>query len=141
MRVISLLLGNMQWKVLATTYFVVTLPTTTKIGHVTLSAIAINHMAAALVCFIVFCLGTNWVINRSKHNGAALDWMFATVVEDIQILDEQVNPKINPFNAQKLEAMKAWCRTNCLGSWRHTHYGYFVFKKKSDALAFKLAWV
>lgn len=141
MRVITMLTRRMKWNVLGVTYFVVTLPTTTKLGQVVMFALVMNHIVAILVCFVVFCLGTNWVINRSKHNGAALDWMLATVITDIQIPDKNANPKINPFDEQKLTLMKEWCDKNCTGQWRHCLYGYFIFKKKSDALAFKLAWV
>ncbi len=67
-----------------------------------------------------------------RREGLPLLWLFSTVVIDIQLFD---------IEDEKLTQIKDWCDENCDGKWKYCHHGYFVFRKKTDAMAFKLCWL
>ena len=40
---------------------------------------------------------------------------------------------------EKLELLKEWCSTNCIGEWQIVN-PFFNFEKCEDAILFKLTW-
>ena len=69
-----------------------------------------------------------------RNEGFPILWIFSTVVKDIQIFDK------DDVSGQLFQ-MKHWCDENCSGKWKYCKHGYFVFRKKTDAMGFKLTWL
>ncbi len=86
-----------------------------------------------MTTFAVMIIMSVWnnVITGHKE-GFPILWIFSTVVKDIRLPPKGHTPLLNQ--------MKHWCQENCEGKWCHCKHGYFVFRKKTDAMAFKLVW-
>lgn len=98
-------------------------------------AIAIMGQIGMTFIAITIILGVwNRVITGCSE-GFPIVWIFSTVVKDVRILPKEDEPQL-----KQLKKMKNWCQENCNGKWRHCEHGYFVFRKKTDAMAFKLVW-
>ncbi len=96
-------------------------------------AIAIlGQIAMTALAGITIIMVWSSVITGNKE-GLPILWIFSTVVKDIEIFDEE--------ESIQLLQMKYWCKENCNGKWQYCQHGYFVFRKKSDAMGFKLRWV
>ncbi len=65
--------------------------------------------------------------------GFPILWIFSTVVKDVRIPPKGHTPL--------LKQMKHWCQENCEGKWSYCEHGYFVFRKKTDAMGFRLRWL
>lgn len=95
-------------------------------------AIAIlGQIAMTLFTIMIIIMVWSGVITGNKE-GLPILWLFSTVVKDIEIFDEE---------SGQLLHMKYWCDENCNGKWKYCQHGYFVFRKKTDAMAFKLMWI
>ena len=86
-----------------------------------------------MTIFAVMIIMSVWnsVITGHKE-GFPILWIFSTVVKDIRISEKT--------DGIGLMQMEHWCEENCNGKWCHCKHGYFVFRKKTDAMAFKLVW-
>ena len=95
-------------------------------------AIAIvGQMGMTILAIIIIFSVWNKVI-YGYGEGFPILWIFSTVVKDIRIFKKTED--------ERLLQMEHWCNTNCQGKWHHCKHGYFVFRKKTDAMAFKLVW-
>ena len=81
---------------------------------------------------IIVILGVWNKVIVGHSEGFPILWIFSTVVKDVRI-----PPK---WHRPLLGQMKHWCQENCEGKWNYCEHGYFVFRKKTDAMAFKLVW-
>lgn len=96
-------------------------------------AIAITgQLGMTILAVIVIMFVWNRVITGHKE-GFPLLWIFSTVVKDIRIFKKTEDIR--------LMQMEDWCQENCNGKWRYCEHGYFVFRKKTDAMGFKLRWL
>jgi len=90
-----------------------------------------GQIGMTILVSMAIVMAWSGVINRNKE-GLPILWLFSTVVKDVEIFDEETG---------QLPQMKYWCDENCNGKWRHCKHGYFVFRKKTDAMGFKLRWM
>ena len=95
-------------------------------------AIAIMGQIAMTILAVWIILGVWNKVIVGHSEGFPILWIFSTVVKDIRIFRKTEGPR--------LIQMEYWCRETCQGKWRHCEHGYFVFRKKTDAMAFKLVW-
>lgn len=91
----------------------------------------IGQLGVTIFAVMIIMSVWNNVITGHKE-GFPILWIFSTVVEDIRIVTKGNRP--HP------KTMVEWCDENCNGKWHHCEHGYFVFRKKTDAMAFKLRW-
>ncbi len=45
------------------------------------------------------------------------------------------------FDSEEGLERRLWCCDNLRSEWIHCRHGYFAFKRKDDAMAFKLRWL
>ena len=45
------------------------------------------------------------------------------------------------FDSEEGLERRLWCYDNLRSKWIHCRHGYFAFKRKDDAMAFKLRWL
>ena len=92
--------------------------------------ISIVGQVSMTVLFLFILMGV-WsnAIHRYKE-GFPLTWIFSFVVTDLRVFDDDL----------RLQQIKDWCSEMCDGKWRHCRQGYFTFKKREDAVAFKLRY-
>lgn len=96
-----------------------------------LSIAIIGQLGMTILAVMVILSVWSSVIT-GRIEGFPIIWIFSTVVKDIRIFEKTEDIR--------LMQIKCWCRENCIGKWRHCEHGYFVFRKKTDAMAFKLVW-
>lgn len=94
-----------------------------------------------IVWGIYFCLmgiivGGVWA--RSIHGMpeayVGFSWIWAH-----SLREPELSP---PYDSNKAAIMRIWCHENLEGGWTQCRNGgFFAFRKKSDALAFKLRWL
>lgn len=86
-----------------------------------------------MTMFVIMIIFSVWhKVIYGHGEGFPILWIFSTVVKDIRIFEKA--------EGTRSIQMKYWCQENCNGKWRHCDHGYFVFRKKTDAMAFKLVW-
>lgn len=87
----------------------------------------------AMTIFAIIIIASVWnKVIYGYGEGFPILWIFSTVVKDIRIFEKT--------EGDRLIQMEDWCQETCQGKWRHCEHGYFVFRKKTDAMAFKLVW-
>jgi len=86
-----------------------------------------------MTMFAIMIIFSVWhKVIYGQGEGFPIVWIFSTVVKDIRISEKT--------DGIGLMQMKDWCQENCNGKWHHCEHGFFVFRKKTDAMAFKLVW-
>lgn len=95
-------------------------------------AIAIMGQIGMTIFAVCIILGVWNKVIVGHGEGFPILWLFSVVVKDIRIFDDDASGR--------LLQMKYWCDENCNGKWKYCEHGYFVFRKKTDAMAFKLVW-
>jgi len=66
---------------------------------------------------------------QGHFEGWPLVWIMSTTA-DIVI----------PYDSGKGSQARYWCKENLNGEWIHCRHGYFAFRRKDDAMAFKITW-
>jgi len=96
--------------------------------------LAIAIMAhIGVTIFAIMTIFSVWSsVITGRIEGFPIVWIFSIIVKDIRIFEK--------VEGARLMEMKHWCEENCIGKWRHCEHGYFVFRKKIDAMGFRLTW-
>ena len=93
----------------------------------------IGHIGVTILAIMLIFSVWHKIIYGHGEGGFPIIWIFSIIVKDIRVFEKT--------EGVRLMQMKQWCEENCIGKWRHCQHGYFVFRKKTDAMGFRLTWV
>ena len=141
MRLISTLWETVKWKKALGWYIGLTIfvwlsydPANGPIVAIILIQIMVTIIAIMLILSVWYEMIANRTIINRPVTGLPILWLFSTVIENIIIFDDD-------DASGRLLQMNDWCDENCDGKWKYCRHGYFVFRKKTDAMGFKLRWM
>ena len=129
MRLITTLWSTVNWKKVLFWYMIGMLIVSFNEKN-DISVIIISIFVMTFIVMIVMLMTWNQVIHGYSE-GFPVVWIWSYVVSDVKIFKKD----------QGFIERKKWCKLNTEGKWIHCEHGYFAFRKKTDAMAFKLRWL
>lgn len=123
---------TVKWRVVL--FWFAVIMTLMTLGHWNWVQIAVTWVCGIALLFMIVC----GVWARSIHGipevYAGFSWIWAHSFKE---------PELAPhYISRRAMEMRMWCRDNAEGGWTQCRNGgYFAFRKKSDAMAFKLTWL
>jgi hypothetical protein len=95
-----------------------------------------NLMWILYFIILLMILGGVWArsIHGTPEAYVGFTWIWAHTFKD---------PELAPhYDSERAMRMRMWCYENIDGGWVQCRNGnWFAFRKKSDAMAFKLTWL